>query len=87
MKLVSLGRKTVKPRRGDYTVTNWLKSSLSAANGDCVEAANLAGGLIGVRDSKDAAGPVLRFTPREWDAFLGGVRKGEFDALSKQADR
>ena len=32
-----------------------------------------------VRDSKNAKGPVLGFTPGEWGAFVGGVRNGEFD--------
>lgn len=58
---------------------HWVKSSLSLSNGNCVEVANLPGGGIGVRDSKDSEGPFLRFTPGEWDAFLGGVRNGEFD--------
>ena len=61
----------------------WVKSSLSLSNGNCVEVANLAGGTVGVRDSKDVKGPVLRFTPAEWDAFLGGVRNGEFDGFSQ----
>jgi len=61
----------------------WVKSSLSYSNGDCVEVASLPGGGIGVRDSKDAGGPVLRFTPDEWRAFIGGVRIGEFDAFGK----
>ena len=60
----------------------WIKSSLSFSNGNCVEVAGLPGGHIGVRDSKDVRGPVLRFTPGEWDAFLGGVRNGEFDTFS-----
>jgi Domain of unknown function (DUF397) len=60
----------------------WIKSSLSFANGDCVEAASLPDGRIGVRDSKDASGPVLRFTSAEWRAFLGGARNGEFDHLA-----
>jgi Domain of unknown function (DUF397) len=59
----------------------WIKSSLSFANGDCVEVANLPDGRIGVRDSKDAGGPVLRFTPSEWQAFIGGVQNGEFEAV------
>ena len=58
---------------------SWVKSSLSFANGNCVEVANLPSGGVGVRDSKDAEGPFLRFTPDEWRAFLGGVRNGEFD--------
>ena len=61
----------------------WVKSSLSFSNGNCVEVASLPGDQIGVRDSKDSAGPVLRFTPDEWDAFLGGVRNGEFDGFGK----
>ena len=61
--------------------THWLKSSLSYSNGNCVEVASLLEGEIGVRDSKDPGGPVLRFTPDEWHAFLGGVRNGEFDSI------
>jgi hypothetical protein len=49
------------------------------ADKSCVEIA-MAGGIIGIRDSKDHGhGPVLAFTRDEWAAFLGGARKGEFD--------
>jgi len=61
------------------TSSRWVKSSLSYANGNCVEVASLPGGEIGVRNSRDSGGAVLRFTSDEWDAFLGGVRNGEFD--------
>jgi hypothetical protein len=57
----------------------WVKSSLSFANGNCVEVADLSGGEVGVRNSRDSGGAVLRFTPDEWHAFIGGVHKGEFD--------
>jgi Domain of unknown function (DUF397) len=40
--------------------TRWVKSSRSFANGNCVEAATLPDGLIGIRDSKNPEGPVLR---------------------------
>lgn len=59
----------------------WIKSSLSFSNGNCVEVASLPEGEIGVRDSKDSEGPVLRFTSDEWRAFLGGVHNGEFDSF------
>lgn len=51
---------------------HWRKSIRSSgAGGNCVEfAADFAPGLIGVRDSKDTAGPVLRFTPAAWRSFL-----------------
>ena len=32
-----------------------------------------------VRDSKNPDGPVLTFTPDEWQAFLTGAQAGEFD--------
>ncbi len=62
----------------------WIKSSLSFSNSNCVEVASLPDGQIGVRDSKHAEGPVLRFTPDEWNAFLGAARNGEFDSFGKE---
>ncbi len=62
----------------------WVKSSLSFSNGNCVEVAHLPGGHIGLRDSKNPEGPVLRFTTDEWNAFLGGARNGEFDGFGKE---
>lgn len=67
------------PHERSTTGSSWIKSSLSYAAGNCVEVASLRRGEIGVRNSRDSAGPVLRFTPDEWHAFLGGVRNGEFD--------
>ena len=52
---------------------HWIKRSLSFSNSNCVEVANLPVGEVGVRDSKDTEGPVLRFAPGEWNAFLEGV--------------
>lgn len=68
-----------RPERPSEAGLSWIKSSLSFSNGNCVEVASLPDGGVGVRDSKDPSGPVLRFTPGEWDAFLGGARNGEFD--------
>ena len=56
----------------------WRKSSRSGAAGHCVEVAETPA-TIYVRDSKDAAGPMLRFSGPEWAAFIDGVRSGEFD--------
>jgi hypothetical protein len=62
-------------------VTNlqWIKSSLSFSNGNCVQVACLPDGQIGVRDSKNPDAAVLVFTSAEWRAFLAGARRGEFD--------
>jgi hypothetical protein len=64
------------------TASSWTKSSLSHANGNCVEAADLPDGRVGLRNSRDASGPVLQIQPEEWRAFLNGVRNGEFDNLA-----
>jgi hypothetical protein len=56
----------------------WAKSSFSFSNGNCVEVAELPGGSVGIRDSRDPGGPVLRFTRGAWGTFLGGARHGEF---------
>jgi len=43
--------------------------------------ARLDGATIGIRDSKNPNGPVLRFTQPEWEAFLDGMAKQEFDTI------
>jgi hypothetical protein len=64
-----------KTQRKTQWKTQWRKSSASLANGNCVEVASGPQRGIGVRDSMDPGGPVLRFTPDEWRAFLGRTRK------------
>ncbi|WP_306361542.1 DUF397 domain-containing protein [Nocardia sp. CC227C] len=64
----------------DLSEAAWFKSSHSSAQGECVEVTHLAGGAVGVRDSKNATGSVLVFAPGEWDAFVSGVQGGEFDS-------
>ena len=56
----------------------WIKSSFSGYNTDCVEISGISGEAVRVRDSKNPRGGTLNFTTREWDAFIKGVRNGEF---------
>ena len=64
----------------DLTNAQWFKSSFSSSNGgNCVEVASNLSGIVAVRDSKNPDGPVLVFTPDEWQAFVAGVHAGEFD--------
>jgi len=60
--------------------TNWRKSRRSGGGDNCVEVALAPDGAVGVRDSKDPAGPVIEFSASEWVVFTRGVRDGEFDA-------
>jgi len=79
MRRPTLGDRSGGPGGDPY----WVKSSLSFSNSNCVEVANLPGGQVGVRHSKHTEGLVLWFTPDEWQAFLGGVRHGEFDSFGQ----
>ena len=60
----------------------WVKSSASFSNGNCVEVTQLPDGHVGIRHSQHPEGPVLRYTPAEWHAFLQGARNGEFDRFA-----
>ena len=47
--------------------------------GNCVEVGRTPEGAVLVRDTKDRARQALAFTDQEWDAFVAGVKAGEFD--------
>ncbi|MEU3271617.1 DUF397 domain-containing protein [Saccharomonospora sp. NPDC006951] len=34
---------------------------------------------VAMRQARSPEGPVLVFTPSEWDAFIAGARDGQFD--------
>jgi len=68
-----------KGLRVDLSRAVWKKSVRSGGNSDnCVEVA-FVDGAIAVRDSKNPTGPALLYTRDEWEAFVGGVKDGEFD--------
>lgn len=60
-------------------VGEWFKSSLSYANGNCVEVQYLTDGGVQVRNSRDRDGGTLTYTAEEWRDFIGGAKLGEFD--------
>ena len=66
---------------GDLHGARWRKSGRSSAQGNCVELAKLAGSEVAIRNSRHPHGPALVFTEAELDAFLAGVKDGEFDDL------
>ncbi|MEU0695852.1 DUF397 domain-containing protein [Streptomyces niveus] len=59
--------------------TDWFKSSYSDGHGgNCVEGAQLPGGTMAVRDSKNPHGPAFTLTGTAWTAFIGALVGGEF---------
>ncbi|GAA1457696.1 hypothetical protein GCM10009603_08640 [Nocardiopsis exhalans] len=77
----------------DQSRAQWRKARRSGNNGGaCVEVAALPGRdvtvenktvedeVFVVRDSKNPDQPALVYTRAEWDAFVEGVKNGEFDS-------
>ncbi|WP_327083490.1 DUF397 domain-containing protein [Streptoalloteichus hindustanus] len=57
----------------------WRKSGHSGPNGgQCVEVADLTG-PVGVRDSKNPAGPALAFHSTAWKSFVRSTKAGRLD--------
>ena len=63
----------------------WVKSSFSYANSNCVEVRTTADGQIAVRNSRVPGIQLPPFTPGEWTAVVTGVQAGEF-AVRRSAD-
>jgi Domain of unknown function (DUF397) len=59
------------------TDTPW-RTAAKSGGGNCVQVAR-RGGEIMIADSKHPSGPMLSYTVQEFDAFLDGAKKGEFD--------
>ncbi|MEW1585034.1 DUF397 domain-containing protein [Micromonospora vinacea] len=51
------------------------RTSTRSGNSECVEVADNLPGVVGVRDSRDPAGPVLVFAPAAWRAFVAVARR------------
>jgi Domain of unknown function (DUF397) len=59
------------------TDTPW-RTAAKSGTGNCIQVAR-RGDVIMIADSKHPGGPVLSYTIPEFDAFLDGAKKGEFD--------
>jgi hypothetical protein len=65
----------------DSSITLWRTSSFSGNNGTCVEVAALPDGHIAVRNSNQPDQGIVLFTRAEMEAWIHGVKAGEFDDL------
>jgi transcriptional regulator with XRE-family HTH domain len=54
------------------------RTAVKSGESNCVQVAR-RDGVIMVAHSKRPSGPILSYTLEEWDAFLDGAKKGEFD--------
>ena len=65
----------------EYDTSNaaWI-TSRACNNSACVQVAHLPDGMVALRDSKDVTKAPYVFDREEWEAFLTGVKSGEFDA-------
>ncbi len=57
----------------------WRTSSYSGNSGNCVEVSIQARHTVGVRDSKDPAGPKLAFSQQMREAFTRRAKCGATD--------
>ncbi|MGW4425039.1 DUF397 domain-containing protein [Streptosporangium sp. NPDC004631] len=67
---------------GELVGVAWRISTRSEnGGGSCVEAGPFAdgSGRVAVRHSHRPGGEVIVYTRAEWEAFIGGVKDGEFD--------
>ena len=65
-------------RKVKFNDADFITSSETLMRRVCVAVAHKRG-AIGVRDTKDKMRTTLIFSKAEWDAFIKGVKKGEFD--------
>ena len=64
------------------TIRAPYRRSSYCGSGACVEVAALPDGGVAVRDSKEPDQAAHTFTREEWEAFVLGVKAGEFDVTT-----
>ncbi len=74
------------PQEDALACANWRKSSFSGGGGmgggNCVQVTSLEDGRIAVRNSNHPEKGAVLFTRAEMDAWIKGLKAGEFDDLA-----
>lgn len=58
---------------------HWFKAQASNSGNGCVEIAHLPDNGVAVRHSQRPDAEMIHYSAFEWDCFLDGAKKGEFD--------
>lgn len=76
------------PLKGEFDTAeaDWRRVENSDGSPGKLEVGFADNGLVALRYAEDPEGTILIYTPAEWDAFVAGVKDGEFDIEVLEAD-
>jgi hypothetical protein len=69
------------PLKGEFdtATARWERTTHEDGTPAALEIGYADNGLVALRMAEDPDGDILIYTPSEWEAFVEGVRDGEFD--------
>lgn len=69
------------PLKGEFDVVaaEWRRTTREDGTPAMLEIGFAANGLVALRKADEPDGTILIYTPQEWEAFVAGVKDGEFD--------
>ncbi|MFG3338736.1 DUF397 domain-containing protein [Glycomyces sp. NPDC048151] len=69
------------PLKGEFdsSTARWERTQHPDGTPAALEIGYADNGLVALRMAADPEGDLLIYTPSEWEAFIEGVRDGEFD--------
>lgn len=72
-----------RKNRADQSAKKMTYRTSSFCNyGECIAVGVSASGSIAIKDTKASGHKALLFTSEEWQAFVKGIKNGDFDQLS-----
>jgi len=69
------------PLKGEFdtATARWERTTHEDGTPAALEIGYADNGLVALRMAEEPEGDILIYTPSEWEAFVDGVRDGEFD--------